>query len=92
MHIKFSTVHNYNMLHFSFRCVSYNILADLYCDSDFTHTVLHPYCPPYALHIDYRKQLIVKELKGWLYLILMFHNFDPDLRLKYYISVNKRKS
>ncbi|CAH2104750.1 unnamed protein product [Euphydryas editha] len=49
----------------SFRCVSYNILADLYCDSDFTRTVLHPYCPPYALHIDYRKQLILKELKGY---------------------------
>ncbi|XP_053619653.1 2',5'-phosphodiesterase 12 isoform X2 [Plodia interpunctella] len=49
----------------SFRCVSYNILADLYCDSDFTRTVLHPYCPPYALHIDYRKQLIVKELLGY---------------------------
>lgn len=48
----------------SFRCVSYNILADLYCDSDYTRTVLHPYCPAYALHIDYRKQLIVKELLG----------------------------
>ena len=44
--------------------VSYNILADLYADSDFTRSVLHPYCPPYALHIDYRKQLIVKELMG----------------------------
>ncbi|KPI93870.1 2',5'-phosphodiesterase 12 [Papilio xuthus] len=49
----------------SFRCVSYNILADLYCDSDFTRSVLHPYCPPYALQIDYRKQLILKELKGY---------------------------
>ncbi|XP_068620853.1 2',5'-phosphodiesterase 12 [Battus philenor] len=49
----------------SFRCVSYNILADLYCDSDFTRNVLHPYCPPYALKIDYRKQLILKELQGY---------------------------
>ncbi|XP_043242342.1 2',5'-phosphodiesterase 12-like isoform X2 [Amphibalanus amphitrite] len=49
----------------SYRVVSYNILADLYADSDFTRTVLHPYCPPYALHIDYRKQLIVKELMGY---------------------------
>lgn len=47
-----------------FRVVTYNILADLYCDSDFTRTVLHPYCPPYALSIDYRKQLFVKELIG----------------------------
>ncbi|XP_037088721.1 2',5'-phosphodiesterase 12-like, partial [Pollicipes pollicipes] len=49
----------------SYRVISYNILADLYADSDFTRTVLHPYCPPYALHIDYRKQLIVKELLGY---------------------------
>ncbi|KAJ8726280.1 hypothetical protein PYW07_000978 [Mythimna separata] len=49
----------------SFRCVTYNILADLYCDSEHTRTVLYPYCPPYALHIDYRKQLILKELLGY---------------------------
>ncbi|XP_035446241.2 2',5'-phosphodiesterase 12 [Spodoptera frugiperda] len=51
--------------HKSFRCVSYNILADLYCDSDHTRTFLYPYCPAYALHIDYRKQLILKELFGY---------------------------
>ncbi|CAK1549831.1 unnamed protein product [Leptosia nina] len=49
----------------SFRCVTYNILADLYCDSDYTRAVLHPYCPPYALEIDYRKQLVLKELIGY---------------------------
>ncbi|RZC35729.1 2',5'-phosphodiesterase 12 [Asbolus verrucosus] len=49
----------------SFRVVSYNILADLYCDSDFTREVLHPYCPAYALSFDYRKQLIIKELTGY---------------------------
>lgn len=49
---------------YSFRVCSYNILADLYADSDFTRTVLHPYCPPYALQIDYRKQLFLKELLG----------------------------
>ncbi|XP_044266635.1 2',5'-phosphodiesterase 12 [Tribolium madens] len=49
----------------TFRVVSYNILADLYCDSDFTRQVLHPYCPPYALAIDYRKQLFIKEITGY---------------------------
>ncbi|GJQ66888.1 hypothetical protein Trydic_g7910 [Trypoxylus dichotomus] len=49
----------------AFRVITYNILADLYCDSDFTRTVLYPYCPPYALHVDYRKQLIIKELLGY---------------------------
>ena len=49
---------------FRFRVVTYNILADLYADSDYTRKVLHPYCPAYALAIDYRKQLILKELIG----------------------------
>ncbi|XP_067642263.1 2',5'-phosphodiesterase 12 isoform X2 [Eurosta solidaginis] len=49
----------------SFRVVSYNILADLYADSDYTRTHLFPYCPPYALKIDYRKQLYLKELIGY---------------------------
>ncbi|XP_056632626.1 2',5'-phosphodiesterase 12 isoform X1 [Diorhabda sublineata] len=47
------------------RIVTYNILADLYCDSDYTRTELHPYCPPYALEIDYRKQLFIKEIIGY---------------------------
>ena len=47
-----------------FRVVSYNILADLYADSEVSRTQLFPYCPPYALSIDYRKQLILKELLG----------------------------
>lgn len=48
----------------NFRVVSYNLLADLYADSDYSRTVLFPYCLPYALHIDYRKQLILKEIIG----------------------------
>nr|CAD7433435.1 unnamed protein product [Timema monikensis] len=48
----------------SFRVVSYNILADLYADSEVARTQLYPYCPSYALSIDYRKQLILRELLG----------------------------
>ncbi|CAH1993619.1 unnamed protein product [Acanthoscelides obtectus] len=48
-----------------FRVVTYNILADLYCDSDYTRQVLFPYCPPFALSIDYRKELILKEIIGY---------------------------
>ncbi|XP_061378254.1 2',5'-phosphodiesterase 12 isoform X2 [Danaus plexippus] len=62
-----------------FRCVSYNILADLYCDSDYTRTVLHPYCPPYALQIDYRKQLIMKELKGYNADIICLQEVDGKI-------------
>merc|ERR1719397_823337 len=47
------------------RLVTYNILADLYCDSDFSRTVLHPSCPPYALHIDYRVKLVLHKLLGY---------------------------
>ncbi|KAJ0181775.1 hypothetical protein K1T71_002497 [Dendrolimus kikuchii] len=63
----------------SFRCVTYNILADLYCDSDYTRTVLHPYCPPYALHIDYRKQLIIKELLGYNADIICLQEVDNKI-------------
>lgn len=59
-----------NNIFYRFRVVTYNILADLYCDSDFTREVLHPYCPPYALAIDYRKQLFIKEIIGE-YLMLL---------------------
>ena len=48
-----------------FRTMSYNLLADLYADSDFSRTHLHPQCPPYALAIDYRKQLLIKEILGF---------------------------
>ncbi|XP_045471233.1 2',5'-phosphodiesterase 12 isoform X1 [Harmonia axyridis] len=67
-HCPFETRHQFTQNKTSqkgFRVVTYNILADLYCDSDYTRTVLHPYCPPYALHLDYRKQLILKELMGY---------------------------
>lgn len=49
----------------AFRIVSYNLLADLYADSDFSRANLFPYIPADALHIDYRKQLFVRELLGY---------------------------
>ena len=48
-----------------FRVVTYNLLADLYADSDHSRTVLFPQCPPYALEIAYRKSLFIKELLGY---------------------------
>ncbi|KAH8241525.1 hypothetical protein KR026_010129 [Drosophila bipectinata] len=47
------------------RVMTYNLLADLYTDSDYTRTHLFPYCPPEYLQIDYRKQLFVKEITGY---------------------------
>uniref|UniRef100_A0A6I8PMX7 2',5'-phosphodiesterase 12-like N-terminal domain-containing protein n=1 Tax=Ornithorhynchus anatinus TaxID=9258 RepID=A0A6I8PMX7_ORNAN len=47
------------------RTVSYNILADAYAQTELSRTVLYPYCAPYALELDYRQNLIQKELTGY---------------------------
>lgn len=47
------------------RVVSYNILADVYAQTELSKTVLYPYCAPYALQLDYRQNLIKKELAGY---------------------------
>ncbi|XP_016334388.1 2',5'-phosphodiesterase 12-like, partial [Sinocyclocheilus anshuiensis] len=49
----------------SLRLVSYNILADIYAQTELSKTVLYPYCAPYALDMDYRQNLIKKELSGY---------------------------
>ncbi|KFM83384.1 2',5'-phosphodiesterase 12, partial [Stegodyphus mimosarum] len=46
----------------SLRFVSYNILADLYADSERARNQLFPYCPAEALTLEYRKQLFLKEI------------------------------
>lgn len=49
----------------SFRLACYNILADMYARKDFALNFLYPYCPPYALDIGYRHQILLKELTGY---------------------------
>ncbi|XP_019392437.1 PREDICTED: 2',5'-phosphodiesterase 12 [Crocodylus porosus] len=49
----------------SLRAVSYNVLADTYAQTEFSRTVLFPYCAPYALELDYRQSLLHKELAGY---------------------------
>lgn len=48
-----------------FRVASYNILADVFAESDFAKEVLYPYCPEYVIKSSYRRQLIIKELIGY---------------------------
>jgi len=48
----------------SFRVVTYNILADIYADSDYSRDFLFLHCPADILSMDYRKQLLLKELSG----------------------------
>ncbi|KAK7016428.1 Endonuclease/Exonuclease/phosphatase [Halocaridina rubra] len=47
------------------RVISYNILADLYASTEKARTYLFATCPPYAMDIDYRKQLLLKEILGY---------------------------
>lgn len=62
-----------------FRVVTYNLLADLYADSDFSRTVLHPQCPAYALEINYRKSLFIKELMGYNADIICLQEVDKKI-------------
>lgn len=78
-HCPFETRHaftNNKLQGSSLRVVSYNILADLYADSDYTRAVLFPYCPPYALKLEYRKQLYIKEILGYNADILCLQEVD----------------
>ncbi|KAI1292025.1 putative phosphodiesterase [Halotydeus destructor] len=47
------------------RVVTYNVLADLYADQDYTREVLHSYCPAEALSFEYRRPLLLKEIAGY---------------------------
>lgn len=84
----------------NFRIVSYNILADVYAGTEYSRDVLFPYCPPYALAIDYRKQLIIKELVGYNSDIICLQEVDrkvfetdlfPIFSLLGYNGIHNRK-
>ncbi|XP_062541098.1 2',5'-phosphodiesterase 12 [Armigeres subalbatus] len=64
---------------YQFRVVTYNILADLYADSDYSRNELFGYCPNYALHIDYRKQLFIKEILGYNADIICLQEVDSKI-------------
>ncbi|XP_050077298.1 2',5'-phosphodiesterase 12 [Anopheles maculipalpis] len=62
-----------------FRVVSYNLLAELYSDSDYSRTVLFSYTPQYALEMDYRKQLFIKEILGYKGDIVCLQEVDSKI-------------
>ncbi|XP_055389578.1 2',5'-phosphodiesterase 12 isoform X2 [Condylostylus longicornis] len=83
-----------------FRVVSYNLLADYYADSDYSRKELFPYCPPYALNIEYRKQLFIKEITGYNADIICLQELDskvfeldlvPILQQKMYEGILQKK-
>ncbi|XP_065644098.1 2',5'-phosphodiesterase 12 [Hydra vulgaris] len=65
----FENRHLYTLKHIEsydkLRIITYNILADVFCDSEYAHEVLYPYCPKYALKLSYRMNLLIKELIGF---------------------------
>lgn len=63
----------------SVRVVSYNILADTYAQTELSKTVLYPYCAPYALQLDYRQNLIKKELAGYNADIICLQEVDKGV-------------
>lgn len=72
-----------------FRVVSYNLLANYYCDSDYSRKELFPYCPAYALEIDYRKLLFMREMLGYNADIYCLQEVDVkvfDLDLTLYLG------
>ncbi|KAM9361223.1 2',5'-phosphodiesterase 12 [Symphorus nematophorus] len=63
----------------SVRVVSYNILADVYAQTELSKNVLYPYCAPYALQLDYRQNLIKKELAGYNADIICLQEVDKGV-------------
>ncbi|XP_070815084.1 2',5'-phosphodiesterase 12 [Chaetodon trifascialis] len=61
------------------RVVSYNILADVYAQTELSKNVLYPYCAPYALQLDYRQNLIKKELAGYNADIICLQEVDKGV-------------
>ena len=65
------------------RVVSYNILADIYADTEFARENMYPYCSPYAIAFDYRGQLILKEIIGYNADILCLQECDLKVFLHF---------
>ncbi|TMS19828.1 2',5'-phosphodiesterase 12 [Larimichthys crocea] len=61
------------------RVMSYNILADVYAQTELSKNVLYPYCAPYALQLDYRQNLIKKELAGYNADIICLQEVDKGV-------------
>ncbi|KAL1457804.1 hypothetical protein WDU94_007997 [Cyamophila willieti] len=47
------------------RVVTYNILAEIYADTDTARNELFSYCPSYALDMEYRRPLIIREILAY---------------------------
>ena len=69
----------------SFRVMSYNMLADVFADTEYTRTTLYPYCKPEALVFDYRKSLLIKEISGYNTDIMCMQEVDEKHYLRTFV-------
>ncbi|CAL1533474.1 unnamed protein product [Lymnaea stagnalis] len=63
----------------SFRVLTYNILAQIYADTDLARQELFNYCPSHALDMDYRKHLLLKEIIGYQADLLCLQEVDASI-------------
>ena len=68
-------IENPNLL----RLVSYNILAEPYCDTEDPRDSLFAACRPFAPLIEYRRPLLMKEILGYKADILCLQECDETL-------------
>ncbi|RUS84830.1 hypothetical protein EGW08_007371 [Elysia chlorotica] len=62
-----------------FRVMTYNILAEVYSDTEFSRDHLFNYCPYDALQMDYRKHLLLKEIIGYKADLLCLQEVDKHI-------------
>eukprot|EP00903_Cladosiphon_okamuranus_P010394 g9832.t1 len=58
------------------RVMCYNILADMYCTSEQADKVLYPYCPKEFRVLDYRMQMVTREIRGHAADLIMLQECD----------------
>ncbi|KAK0044097.1 2 5-phosphodiesterase 12 [Biomphalaria pfeifferi] len=63
----------------SFRVLTYNILAQIYADTDLARQELFNYCPLEALDMNYRKHLLLKEIIGYKGDLLCLQEVDYSI-------------
>lgn len=68
----------------TFRVTTYNILAHQYADMVYSQTVLFRHCPLPHLDMQYRKQLLLKEILSYNTDLLLLQEVDEDVFDNYF--------
>jgi 2',5'-phosphodiesterase len=74
----------------TFRVMSYNILANQYASNSYARTVLFGYCPPQFLAVEYRRQLVLAEIKAHAPDALLLQEVDSSAFFDYYLPHLRR--